>query len=58
MPAILFTTSGIEALLSDIDSNKAQGPDKIASDTVNLTSGRYVTAFMETVPNRTLEVTR
>ena len=30
MPAILFTTSGIETLLSDIDPNKAQGPDKIA----------------------------
>ena len=30
MPAILFITSGIEALLSDLDPNKAQGPDKIA----------------------------
>ena len=30
MPAISFTTSGIETLLSDIDPNKAQGPDKIA----------------------------
>ena len=30
MPTISFTTSGIQTLLSDIDPNKAQGPDKIA----------------------------
>ena len=29
MPTISFTTAGIQSLLSDIDSNKAQGPDKI-----------------------------
>ena len=30
MPTISFTTAGIQSLLSDIDPNKAQGPDKIA----------------------------
>jgi len=30
MPTISFTTAGIQSLLSDINPNKAQGPDKIS----------------------------
>ena len=31
---ISFTTAGIQSLLSDIDPNKAQGPDKITPFTL------------------------
>jgi len=30
MPTVLFTTNGIENLLSNLDPNKAQGPDRIS----------------------------
>ena len=35
MPTVLFTTNGIENLLSNLDPNKAQGPDRISPYILN-----------------------